>query len=91
VKNLNPVLLEKYFEIENEKYKIKNTIKDLVEFRKVNIFEDELFSLGKFDYIFSRNMFIYFDKETKHKAKDRLESLLKTPQNPIFFGHADMF
>jgi len=91
VKNLSVALLEKYFESENEKYKIKRGIKDSVDFKKVNIFEDELFRLGKFDYIFSRNMFIYFDKETKKKAKERLESLLKSPQNPIFFGHADMF
>ena len=48
-------------------------------------------TIGKFDYIFSRNMLIYFDKETKLKAKAILESMREDDSVEIFFGHADLF
>lgn len=91
VKNLTDKILANYFTEKDGRYYIRELIKQKASFRRINIFENELYSLGKFDYIFSRNMLIYFDKETKLKAKSRLESLLKTPANPIFFGHADLF
>jgi len=91
VKNLSDKILANYFTEKEGRYFVKDFVKHRASFRRVNIFEDELYSLGKFDYIFSRNMLIYFDKETKQKAKSRLESLLKTPVTPIFFGHADLF
>jgi chemotaxis protein methyltransferase CheR len=47
--------------------------------------------LGKFDFIFSRNMLIYFDYETKIKAKNILESMRKDENRALFFGHADLF
>jgi chemotaxis protein methyltransferase CheR len=36
-------------------------------------------------------MLIYFDKETKLKAKSILESMRKDEKNVVFFGHADLF
>jgi len=83
-------LKHKYFMKNGEFYILKNIIKDRVSFRRVNIFDDSLFTLRKFDFIFSRNMMIYFDYETKIKAKNILQKLLKRPQEPIYFGHADM-
>jgi chemotaxis protein methyltransferase CheR len=47
--------------------------------------------MGKFDFILSRNMLIYFDKETKLRAKDIFESMRKNEKQNIFFGHADLF
>ena len=72
-------------------YKLKDTIKSHVTFKLVNIFEQSFKGLGKFDYIFSRNMLIYFDKETKLKAKCILESMRKDNSQDIFFGHDDIF
>ncbi|MBE0499223.1 MAG: hypothetical protein IBX43_08300 [Campylobacterales bacterium] len=56
-----------------------------------SIFDPDFISLGKFDYVFLRNMLIYFDKQTKEKAKKILESMRKDPARPLFFGHADLF
>ncbi|MCF6173854.1 MAG: protein-glutamate O-methyltransferase CheR [Campylobacteraceae bacterium] len=83
-------LKEKYFTKNNKFYVLKNIIKHRVSFRCVNIFDESLISLRKFDFIFSRNMMIYFDKETKIKAKNILQKLLKRPNESIYFGHADM-
>ncbi|NPA12045.1 MAG: protein-glutamate O-methyltransferase CheR [Epsilonproteobacteria bacterium] len=85
-------IIEKYFDkVEGDKYKIKDFIKEKVDFRVMNIFDKNIYTLGKFDYIFCRNLFIYFDEETKQKAKSILQSLKKEPNSPIYFGHADLF
>ena len=91
VRNLTPQVISKYFDITDKKYTLKQNVKSLVSFQLTNIFDSSFKNIGKFDFIFSRNMLIYFDKETKLKAKGILESLRKSDQHDIFFGHADLF
>jgi len=91
VRNLTDSLKGKYFTKEADKYILKDSVKSLVNFKVINIFDQEFKSLGKFDFIFSRNMLIYFDKETKLKAKKILEDMRKTDEHCIFFGHADLY
>jgi len=91
VRNLSPSIIHNYFMKKNDSYALKADIKSLVTFKLANIFDDSFKNLGKFDFIFSRNMLIYFDKETKQKAKDILESMRKSNKYDIFFGHADLF
>ena len=91
VRNLTPQVISKYFDINDKKYSLKSSVKSLVSFQVTNIFDSSFKNIGKFDFIFSRNMLIYFDKETKLKAKSILESLRKTPEHEVFFGHADLF
>jgi len=89
--NLDKRLVQRYFDYKDEKYLLNEKVKYHVTFQKKNIFEPEFTALGKFDYIFSRNMLIYFDKKTKLKAKSILESMQKEPSVGVFFGHADLF
>ena len=91
LKNLSHELRMRYFQQEEEMYKLDEKIKKLVTFRVCNIFDTEFKQLGKFDYIFSRNMLIYFDAPTKKKAIKILEAMRKDPNKSIFFGHADLF
>ena len=91
IKNLTPEILAKYFEVDGNKYSIKQSLKSLVSFQVTNIFDSSFKNIGKFDFIFCRNMLIYFNKETKLKAKSILESMRKNNQHEIFFGHADLF
>lgn len=91
LRNLSSVLLEKYFIEENNIYVLKDTIKSNITFTLSNIFDESFRKIGKFDYIFSRNMLIYFDKKTKLKAIKILEDLRKDNNQDIFFGHADLF
>ena len=50
--------------IQDNKFKIKKNIKDLITFRELNLMNNFPFS-GKFDVIFCRNVVIYFDEETE--------------------------
>lgn len=91
VRNLSTQIIERYFIKKENLYVLKDSVKSLVSFRMLNLFDPSFAAIGKFDFIFSRNMLIYFDKETKLKAKNILESLRKDPNQEIFFGHADLF
>ncbi|MFA7609855.1 MAG: CheR family methyltransferase [Sulfurimonas sp.] len=91
IRNLSQSILENYFLKENSRYILKDIVKSQVTFKVINLFDPDFKNIGKFDFIFSRNMFIYFDKETKIRAKKILEDLRKNPNQEIFFGHADLF
>lgn len=91
IRNLSQDILSKYFTKKDDLYKLNDDIKSLVRFKTANIFDESFPSLGKFDFIFSRNMLIYFDQETKLKAKAILDSMRKDPSQEIFLGHADLF
>ncbi len=83
-------VISKYF-TENERhyYDISSEIKRIVDFRIANIFDSNIKSLGDFDFVFSRNMIIYFDKESRGEAEKALCSLLKQ-DGVLFMGHADL-
>ncbi|MFA5455235.1 MAG: protein-glutamate O-methyltransferase CheR [Sulfurimonas sp.] len=91
VRNLPSQAIERYFTKESGSYILKDVIKQHVTFILMNLFDPAFKSIGKFDFIFSRNMLIYFDQETKLKAKEILESMRKNSNQEIFFGHADLF
>lgn len=91
VRNLTPQIRDRYFTKNDDTYSLNNSIKSQVDFKIINIFDASFKSMGKFDFILSRNMLIYFDKETKLKAKNILEGMRKNPNQEIFFGHADLF
>lgn len=89
VRNLSEDIIAKYFNKQDDKFILRESIQNLVEFKLINIFDPSFVHLGKFDYIFSRNMFIYFDAQTKARAKKILQSMRKNEEQAIFFGHAD--
>lgn len=91
IRNLSQNIIERYFTKNNSFYALKESLKSQVTFKVINLFDPSFKNIGKFDFIFSRNMLIYFDKETKLKAKEILETLRKNPNQEIFFGHADLF
>ena len=90
VENLSEDLKKRYFLHKEERYHLKEGIKKLVDFKVINIFDKEFLALGTFDYIFCRNMLIYFDYATKQRAKEILQTMLKDDAKKIFFGHADL-
>lgn len=86
---LDQRLKEKFFVQEERFYRAKREYFSSISFTKVNIFENEFLSLGKFDIIFSRNMLIYFDDDFRLKTIERFATLLK-PEGKLFLGHADI-
>ncbi|ABB45214.1 MCP methyltransferase, CheR-type [Sulfurimonas denitrificans DSM 1251] len=91
IRNLSSEQLRKYFKQEGGLYRLNDSVKSRVTFRVINIFDHSFKNIGNFDFIFCRNMLIYFDKETKIKAKEILQNLRKNKNQEIFFGHADLF
>lgn len=91
LKNVTPEVKARYFSLEGSKQALRPKVKACVTLQTANIFDPDFKALGSFDYVFSRNMLIYFDRPTKEKAKKILESMRKDPSTPVFFGHADLF
>jgi chemotaxis protein methyltransferase CheR len=61
----------KYFNKEDDSWRISKDILSMVKFERVNLLDD--FShLGKFDVIFLRNVLIYFSMDTKKDILDRV-------------------
>tara|TARA_R110002072_G_scaffold31735_18_gene97682 strand:- start:4907 stop:5683 length:777 start_codon:yes stop_codon:yes gene_type:complete len=84
-------IVDKYFTQQEQLFRICDEARRSVVWRNLNIFEPDFLTLGTFDYIFSRNMLIYFDMETKQKAQLVLASLLKDPGQNVYYGHADLY
>lgn len=90
IRKLSEQIINRYFVKKDNLYILSDKIKLKVTFKIQNLFDLSFRNIGKFDYIFSRNMLIYFDRETRYKAKNILEELRKNPNQEIFFGHADL-
>ena len=91
VRNLSEIQKERYFVKDAEHYCLVQEITSCVTLHQMNIFDPVFQRMEKFDYVFSRNMLIYFDKETKARAQAILESMRRHADIPVFFGHADLF
>ena len=57
-------------------WKIRDEIRSMVSFRKLNLMED-LSSLGKFDIVFCRNVAIYFSERDRISLFNRIEQRLE--------------
>lgn len=79
----------KYFSQDSDKYTIRKHLFKRVRFLQQNIFDSSFLHMGKYDILFSRNMFIYFDEEFRLEAAKRFAALLK-PQGRMYLGHADI-
>lgn len=87
---MDDLLKARYFTQKDNLMHLCDEVKRLVTFQTCNIFDEQLFTLGVFDTIFSRNMLIYFDRETANKAIERMGKLARSNQSRFFFGHADI-
>ena len=81
-------LLTKYFKQQGDVWQISETLRVMVEFRKVNLIEPWLPSLQKMDIIFLRNVLIYFDTETKAQVLTKVRGSL-SDNGFLFLGNAE--
>lgn len=73
IETFNPIRQQKWFEPvagEPEQVRIKKDIRDIVEFRQLNLVDNWRLP-EKIDLIFCRNVLIYFDTETRKKLIGR--------------------
>lgn len=80
-------MLVKYFEQKGDRWFLKDQIKNMITFRKINLLDD-FSSLGNFDIVFCRNVLIYFDVPSKAKVMNGIRKML--PQDgALLLGGAE--
>lgn len=88
-RNTDKRFTDKYFEMSDNKYKIKDEVKNMVSFGFLNLMDRNKMSLLKnMDVIFCRNVFIYFDIEAKKKAVQNFYEKMEEGSY-LFLGHAE--
>lgn len=80
-------MMMKYFQQQGERWVINQKIRDMVQFRTMNLLAD-WGAIGTFDIVFIRNVLIYFDAPTKTKILERVSSLMP-PDGVLFMGGAE--
>lgn len=83
MKNVKPEYLNKYFKLVNNKYKINESIKNMVTFKKHDLILDSY--EGNFDIILCRNVVIYFNTDVKNEIYRKFSQSLK-PGGLLFVG-----
>lgn len=91
VKSLPKSLVHQWF-LKGKKHntgmvKVKPQLQQLVSFNYLNLMQDWPIE-GPLDFIFCRNVMIYFDSPTQLKLLDKMASLLK-PGGYLFVGHSE--
>ncbi|MEE4363290.1 MAG: protein-glutamate O-methyltransferase CheR [Desulfotignum sp.] len=75
-RGLDAVQLHTYFTREEPHWKIKDELRSMVYFEKMNLLQPEI-EYGRFDIIFCRNVAIYFSKTDRRKLFQSLSACLK--------------
>lgn len=80
-------LLVKHFEKEGADWRLKESIRKMVQFQTINLIERwPIFP--PMDFVFLRNVLIYFDRETKQEILEKVKKVL-TPHGYLFLGTAE--
>jgi chemotaxis protein methyltransferase WspC len=78
-----------FLEHAGNEYVVSEFVKSAITFRHGNILDKEFRSeIGAYDIVFSRNLLIYFDVDTKNTAIRNLHRLL-ADDGLLFLGHAE--
>ncbi len=67
--------------------KMDKRLMELITFKQLNLLHDWPFK-GPFDFMFCRNVVIYFNKETQKELFDRYANVLDE-NAPLFIGHSE--
>jgi len=67
--------------------RVRPDLQEIISFKQLNLL-NEWPAKGPFDFIFCRNVVIYFDKETQRVLFDRYANVLK-PDAHLFIGHSE--
>lgn len=74
-RGLDRDVLQKYFSLYGDSWKLRDEIRSMVNFRKLNLMQP-FTALGKFDVIFCRNVAIYFTLQDRTKLFNKIADSL---------------
>ncbi len=90
--NMDVDILKRYFKMgsgENEGlFMVKDSVKKLVAFRRLNLLDNDYPMRGLFDIIFCRNVVIYFDVESRLKLLEKFQGYL-ADDGYLIMGHSE--
>lgn len=89
VKRLSAAIIQKYFDrADKEHFRVKENLKNLTLFRRLNLMREDYPFRKQFDVIFCRNVMIYFDQITRNKLMIRFHKFLRE-EGHLFIGHSE--
>ncbi|OPY73279.1 MAG: Chemotaxis protein methyltransferase [Syntrophorhabdus sp. PtaU1.Bin058] len=89
IRNTDDKIMKKYFTGENNLFALKEQVKRYVKIDFMNLMEENSYrAYRQMDFIFCRNVLIYFDEKMKKKVIDSLYECLK-PKGILIIGHAE--
>lgn len=90
MKDVPKDFLKKYFEpMDKSTFYVTNNLRKSVFFRRINLMDDQALPARiSLDFIFCRNVFIYFPKETQQKVIEGFYRHL-APGGYLFLGHSE--
>lgn len=81
---------ERFFHPQDGAYALNSCVRECVKFFQANLLDENFLSTHPpYDFIFCRNLLIYFDRATQTKALERIRRLL-VPDGLLFVGPAEM-
>lgn len=86
-RGMRPELLNKYFTHEQDVWKVKDQLRGLIAYKRINLLEPFV-TMGPFDIIFCRNVAIYFNAMARKSLFERLVKEL-TPEGYLFVGSSE--
>lgn len=93
-RKMEPVWRDRYFVRSKFEWQLDRKIRKMVEFRTGNLAADPLpdssAGLADLDFIFCRNVFIYFSRETVEWIAERMSRALR-PGGYFMSGHGELF
>jgi len=89
IRNMPEYYLKKYFSVEDGKYHVHDSVKQLVRFEKQNLIDQSRMRfMRNFDVIYCCNVLIYFDIRSKVQVVSNLYNSLN-PGGYLFIGYAE--
>jgi chemotaxis protein methyltransferase CheR len=89
VRDVPPEYLGKYFTVRNGQYLVHGSLRKNIHFRRINLMDSRAVrEVTGCDFIFCRNVLIYFDDRSREKVLRDFYSCLN-PGGFIFLGHSE--
>jgi len=86
-RGLEPARLNRFFQPKEDKYKVKDELRAMVQFKKMNLMKPFI-GIGKYDIVLCRNVMIYFTTEDRRKIYSNISKVLE-PDGYLLIGSTE--